>query len=141
MVRETTVADNPEDRAGETRSFSALFSGLMSDIGLLIQQEVALAKKEFQGALAQAVVGVVVLAVGGILATVGLIAVLTSIVLALALVMPDWAAALLVGVVFLVLGAIFAWIGINRMRKLKLIPERTAQTLKEDVAMIREKTQ
>ena len=137
MVRETTV----EDRTQETRSFSALFSGLISDIGLLIQQEVALAKKEFQGALAQAIVGVVVLAVGGILATVGLIAVLTSIILALALVMPHWAAALLVGVVFLVLGAIFAWVGINRMRKLKLIPERTAQTLKDDAAMIREKVQ
>ncbi len=135
------IGENPTGDTGGTRSFSTLFSGLMSDIGLLIQQEVALAKKEFQGALAQAVVGVVVLAVGGILATVGLIAVLTSIVLALALIMPHWAAALLVGVVFLVLGAIFAWVGVNRMRKLKLIPERTAQTLKEDVAMFREKTQ
>ena len=125
--------------ADESRSFSALFSGLMSDIGLLIQQEVALAKKEFQGALAQAVLGIIVLAVGGILASVGLVAVLASIVLALALVMPHWAAALIVGVVFLILGAVFALIGINRMRKLKLIPERTAQTLKDDVAMVREK--
>ncbi len=135
MIGETSAGDAP----GENRSFSTLFSGLMSDIGLLIQQEVALAKKEFQGALAQAVVGVVVLAVGGILASVGLIAVLTSIVLALALVMPHWAAALIVGVVFLILGAVFALIGVNRMRKLKLIPERTAQTLKDDVAMVREK--
>lgn len=140
MIGDSTIGDSASD-AREARSFSTLFSGLMSDIGLLIQQEVALAKKEFQGALAQAVVGIVVLAVGGILATVGLIAVLTSIILALALVMPHWAAALLVGVLFLVVGAIFAWVGVNRMRKLKLIPERTAQTLKDDAAMIREKVQ
>ena len=137
MTSETPAGDV----SGETRTFSTLFSGLMSDIGLLIQQEVALAKKEFQGALAQAVVGIIVLAVGGILASVGLVAVLASIILALALVMPHWAAALVVGVVFLVLGAVFAFIGINRMRKLKLIPERTAQTLKDDVAMVREKVQ
>ena len=137
MTSETPAGNVP----GENRTFSTLFSGLMSDIGLLIQQEVALAKKEFQGALAQAVVGIIVLAVGGILASVGLVAVLASIVLALALVMPHWAAALVVGVVFLILGAVFAFIGINRMRKLKLIPERTAQTLKDDVAMVREKVQ
>ncbi len=141
MVTGETPNDRTAYGAGESRSFSTLFSGLMSDIGLLIQQEVALAKKEFQGALSQAVVGIVVLAVGGILATVGLVAVLTSIILALALVMPHWAAALLVGVVFLILGAVFAWLGISRMRKLKLIPERTAQTLKDDAAMIREKVQ
>lgn len=125
----------------DTRSFGDLFSQLAGDTSLLVQQEVALAKKEFQASLAQAVGGVIVLAVGGVLATVGLIAILTSVILALALVMPHWAAALLVGAIFVILGVIFALIGVNRLRKLKLIPERTAQTLKDDAAMIREKAQ
>ena len=123
----------------ETRSFGELFSQLAGDTTLLLRQEIALAKKEFQGALSQAVIGVIVLAVGGVLATVGLIAILTSVILALAHVMPDWAAALLVGAIFVILGIVFALIGVNRLRKLKLIPERTAQTLKDDAAMIREK--
>ncbi len=125
----------------ETRSFGDLFSQLAGDTSLLVQQEVALAKKEFQASLAQAVGGVIVLAVGGVLATVGLIAILTSVILALALVMPHWAAALLVGAIFVILGIVFALVGVNRLRKLKLIPERTAQTLKDDAAMIREKAQ
>lgn len=123
----------------DTRPLGELFSQLASDVSLLFRQEVALAKKEFQGALAQAVGGAIALAVGGILATVGLIAILTSIILALALVMPHWAAALLVGAIFIVLGAVFVFLGINRLRELKLIPPRTAQTLKDDAAMIREK--
>ncbi len=125
----------------ETRSFGDLFSQLAGDTSLLVQQEVALAKKEFQASLAQAVGGVIVLAVGGVLATVGLIAILTSVILALALVMPHWAAALLVGAIFVILGVVFALVGVNRLRRLKLIPERTAQTLKDDAAMIREKAQ
>ncbi len=125
----------------ETRSFGDLFSQLAGDTSLLVQQEIALAKKEFQASLAQAVGGVIVLAVGGVLATVGLIAILTSVILALALVMPHWAAALLVGAIFVILGIVLALVGVNRLRKLKLIPERTAQTLKDDAAMIREKAQ
>ncbi len=125
----------------ETRSFGDLFSQLAGDTSLLVQQEVALAKKEFQASLAQAVGGVIVLAVGGVLATVGLIAILTSVILALALVMPHWAAALLVGAIFVILGIVLALVGVNRLRRLKLIPERTAQTLKDDAAMIREKAQ
>jgi len=123
----------------DTRSFGELFSQLAGDLSLLLRQEVALAKKEFQEALAQAVGGAISLAVGGVLATVGLIAILTSVILALALIMPHWAAALLVGAIFVVLGIIFVMLGINRLKKLKLIPERTTQTLKDDAAMIREK--
>lgn len=123
----------------DTRSFGDLFSQLAGDLSLLLRQEVALAKKEFQEALAQAVGGAISLAVGGVLATVGLIAILTSVILALALIMPHWAAALLVGAIFVILGVIFVMLGINRLKKLKLIPERTTQTLKDDAAMIREK--
>ncbi len=131
------MQDSRQER--DTRPLGELFSQLTGDTTLLLRQEIALAKKEFQGALAQAVGGAIALAVGGVLATVGLVAILTSVILALALVMPHWAAALLVGAIFVVLGGVFVMLGINRMRKLKLIPERTARTLKDDAAMIREK--
>ena len=141
-TRNTTTVRNPAPDPAperETRSFGDLFSQLTNDTTLLLRQEVALAKKELQQALAQAVGGVVSLAVGGVLATVGLVAVLISVILALALVMPDWAAALLVGAIFLVLALVFVMLGINRLKKVKLTPERTSQTLKEDAEMIREK--
>lgn len=133
------MQDSRQER--DTRPLGELFSQLAGDTTLLLRQEIALAKKEFQGALAQAVGGAIALAIGGVLATVGLIAILTSVILALALVMPHWAAALVVGILFVVLAAVFVFLGINRLRKLKLIPERTARTLKDDAAMIREKVQ
>ena len=139
--RDTSARNTRTGDARDTRSFGELFSQLAGDLGLLVQQEVALAKKEFQTALVQAGIGVVALAVALTLATVGLIAVLTSVILALALVMPHWAAALVVGLIFIVLAGVAAYLGIQRLRKLKLIPERTAQTLRDDVAMIREKAQ
>ena len=139
--RDTSARNTRTGDARDTRSFGELFSQLAGDLGLLVQQEIALAKKEFQTALVQAGIGVVALAVALTLATVGLIAVLTSVILALALVMPHWAAALVVGLIFIVLAGVAAYLGIQRLRKLKLIPERTAQTLRDDVAMIREKAQ
>ena len=140
-ARNTSARNTRTGDARDTRSFGELFSQLAGDLGLLVQQEIALAKKEFQTALVQAGIGVVALAVALTLATVGLIAVLTSVILALALVMPHWAAALVVGLIFIVLAGVAAYLGIQRLRKLKLIPERTAQTLRDDVAMIREKAQ
>ncbi len=128
-----------DSSARDPRSFGELFSKLAGDLGLLVQQEIALAKKEFLAALIQVGIGAVALAVALTLATVGLIAVLTSVILALALLMPHWAAALVVGLIFIVLAGVAAYLGIQRLRKLKLIPERTAQTLRDDVAMIREK--
>lgn len=131
------MPDSGQER--ETPSFGELFGQLARDLGLLLQQEVALAKKEFQQALGQAALGAIILLVAGVLATVGLVLLLSAVVLALALVLPHWAAALLVGLVFLVLAGLGAWLGIRRLAKLRLIPERTLRTLKEDAAMFREK--
>lgn len=128
-----------ETRERDVRPLGELFSKLASDVSLLIRQEIALAKKEFGQMLGQALGGAVSLVIGAVLATVGLLALLAALILALALVMPHWAAALVVGLAFIVVGAILAVIGINRLKKLKLIPERTARTLQDDAEMVREK--
>ncbi|ADI15314.1 phage holin family protein [Truepera radiovictrix] len=128
-----------EVRERDTRPLGELLSKLASDVSLLVRQEVALAKKEFSQTLGQAVGGAVVLIIGAVLAIAGTLALLAALILALSLVMAPWAAALVVGLGFLLIGAILAVIGINRLKKLQLVPERTARTLQEDAEMVREK--
>lgn len=123
----------------DARSFSELFAQLAHDLSLLFRQEAALAKQEFSGMLKQALLGAVLLVVGGLVASVGLVALLSALVLALALVMPHWAAALVVGLAFLALGGLGMYFGIRHMGELRLVPERTAQSLRASVRMVREK--
>jgi predicted membrane metal-binding protein len=127
------------DSDRNTRSFGALFSQLAADIGLLMQQEAQLAKGEFKEMLVKLLIGLGVLAVGGLIAMVGLVALLCAVVLALALVMPHWAATLVVGLLFLVVGGLSMMFGVQRMRDFKLVPERTLTSLKQTLAMVRER--
>lgn len=124
----------------ETRPIAELFSKLASDVSLLISQEVALAKKELGQTFSQVIGGAVWLVIGGVIGLVGMIALLAAAILALALIMPDWAAALIFGLVFIVVGLLLVRLGVNRFKKVSLVPERTAQTLKEDAEMLKEKT-
>ena len=47
--------------------------------------------------------------------------------------MPMWLAALIVGVVVLVVGGVLAWVGYKRLKTVNPLPERTIDTLREDV--------
>ena len=53
------------------------------------------------------------------------------------LVMPLWAAALIVAVVLLGVGAIVTEMGTQKLKKTSLKPEQTIQTLEEDKAWMR----
>ena len=123
------------------RPIGELFSKLASDVSLLIRQEIALAKKELGQSLTQALGATVSLVIGGVIAIVGLIALLAAAILALALIMPDWAAALIFGLVFIVVGLMFIMGAVNRLKTISIVPERTTQTLKDDAEMLREKAQ
>ena len=123
----------------DTRSFGALFSQLAADISLLMQQEAQLAKGEYKEMLVKLLIGLGVLAVGGLIAMVGLVALLCAVVLALALVMPHWAATLVVGLLFLIIGGLSMVFGVQRMRHFKLVPERTLNSLRQTLAMVRER--
>ncbi|AWB88183.1 phage holin family protein [Salinibacterium hongtaonis] len=63
---------------------------------------------------------------------------LTSAVLALSLVMPGWAAALVVAGVLLIIAAILALIGYRVMKKgTPPVPEKTIESVKSDLDVIR----
>src|SRR3546814_13871044 len=78
-------------------SIGNLVSGLVSDIGLLIRQELRLAQAETAEQLEQAQNGIYAVITGLLLAFCGLLLLLPALVLGLSNHMPDWVAAPLVG--------------------------------------------
>jgi ABC-type xylose transport system permease subunit len=74
-----------------------------------------------------------VLAVGGLVAYAGLLAILAAIIIGLATAgLPWWLAALLVGVVVALLGGMMIQRGLTALKQADLAPRETMQTLKED---------
>ena len=127
-----------EERAGER--LPELIRSIGNDLSLLIRQQVALAKQELQGIAAEKAAGGALLAAAAILAlfVLGFVGLAGS--AALDLVLPQWAAFLVVGGVYLLLAVIAAVIGRHALAA-PSTPEQTKQTVKEDLEWARRKLQ
>lgn len=138
MAWKNNGSEKAEPIFGSERSLGALFSDLAGDAGLLLRQEIALAKAEVLGKIGQLGTGGGLLVGGGLLGFAGLLYCMAAAMFGLALVLPIWAAALVVGVVALVFAGVLALIGRSKMRARNLVPVRTIQSLKDDAAWVRE---
>jgi len=118
--------DSPE------RGVKDLVTELYRDFQRLLIQTMTLARAEMSEKTSRLARDGVLVAVGGVLALGGFLCLLMAAVAALALVMPVWAAALVVGGLALVMGLIVALAGYRKMKQVDLTPERTVQSLKED---------
>jgi inner membrane protein YhjD len=126
----------PPNGRPEDLSTPRLVGRVAGDVGLLFRKEVELARQEIregasaklQGAAAFAVAGVLGLYVLGLLLAAG--------AAALDLVLPRWAALLIVAVIVLVLAALAAVIGVSRMRR-PVGAEEAKRRIKEDVEWAR----
>jgi len=121
------------------RSISTLLSDLAGETAELFRQEVALLKAELQEKLSRAGIGAAALAAAALIAFSGWLFLLLAATYALAIVLPPWAAALIVGVLVLAIAGVLALIGKSRMRADALTPERTLRSLREDQAWIKER--
>jgi hypothetical protein len=117
----------------EERSLGELFGDLARDMGTLVRQEVNLATTELTTNLSHAAQDVAMIAVGGLVAYAGLLAILAAVIVGLASAgLGWWQAALLVGVVVAVIGGGVVQRGISALKRANLAPRETLQTLKED---------
>lgn len=103
------------------------------DISALVKAEVALAKAEVTDGLKAKATGAGAFAGAAILGWLGLQGLLVTAGFALALVVPGWAAALIVTVVLLLLAAIAAMIGKRKMAT-PVSLDTTKANVEEDVA-------
>jgi hypothetical protein len=115
-----------------------LLGGLVGNMQDLMRGELALAKQELKEEAKQAGAGASLLAGAGVLALVGLIFVGLTLTDALTLVLPSWAAALIVAALFLINGFVLHRLGRQRLQRVDPVPRRTIESLKEDTEWIKQ---
>jgi protein-S-isoprenylcysteine O-methyltransferase Ste14 len=117
-----------------------LLRSIGTDVSLLIRQQVALAKEEMRGIAAEKATGAALLAAAAVFALFVLGFASLAGAAALDLVLPRWAALLIVAGIYLVLAVIAVLIGRNALEA-PATPERTKQTVKEDLEWAKRKLQ
>jgi hypothetical protein len=122
----------------EQRSLGELFSELATETGTLVRKEVELAKVEMTAKAKVAGRDAALVAGGGSIAMLGVMALLAALILGLGTLIPLWAAALLVGAVVTGVGGALVVAGIRAFKGLSATPRETMQTLEENKRWLKE---
>jgi uncharacterized membrane protein YqjE len=127
------------DRADQ-RSVGELFGQLSQDVALLVRQEGQLAKSELQAKISRLTTDLISLATGGIVALIGALSLAAAVILLLIdpVGLDPWLAALIVGVVLGGIGYFMLQKGLRDMKEIDPTPQRTVESLKEDIQLARE---
>jgi len=125
----------PAEPAQE-RSVGQLVVAVKRDLLALVKSEVALAKAEIAGEAKTAGIGAGMFAGAALFGFLALVFLLVAGSLALALVLPTWAAFLVVGGALLLLAGLLALVGKSRVSKVGK-PERTVRTAQGSVAALK----
>jgi len=124
----------------ERESMGELLGELASQSASLVRDEVALAQQEIREKLKAVQSAVTVIAVGAVLALVALLALCSAAILALAEYLRPWQSALAVGLFLAVVASIIAFVGIGQLKRTRLKPEQTIETLEENKEWLKEMT-
>ncbi len=116
----------------QDHSIGELISELANETGLLIRQEIALAKVEISEKAGHVGKNVGYLVVGGAVGYAALLALLAAIIILLANVMPLWVAALVVAALVGIVAAVLISKALAALKKTDVAPRQTVETLKED---------
>ena len=119
-------------------TLGGLVHQLTTQVPDLIRSEIRLAQAEVAEKGKRAGVGIGMFSVAGLLAFFGLAALITTAILALALVMDAWLAALIVGLLLLVAAAVAGLMGKKKVAAAgPPVPERAVQGVKADIATVK----
>jgi hypothetical protein len=124
--------------ASSDPSTGELVSQLSQEVSQLVRDELRLAQVEVSGKAKKAGVGVGMFGAAGILALYGVGVLIATAILALALAMDAWLAALIVGVVLLAVAGVAALLGKKRVAEAgPPVPQLAVENVKEDVDAVR----
>ncbi len=128
------------DRTGSGgTSLGELVKDLTEQMSRLVRDEVQLAKVELQAKGKQAGVGVGLFGGAGLVAIFGAQALIACAIIALALVVDTWLAALIVGVVLLLVAGVLALVGRSRLKKATPpLPAEAVSGVKQDIQTVKE---
>ena len=116
-----------------SRSMSDVLQDIVGNIQEIVRSEFRLAKVEIQQETAKAVRSGIPLVLGGLLGLYAVGFLLLAAVHGLSLVVDAWLASLIVGGVILIPAMILVGMGRKRFKEVKMVPEKTVGTMKENV--------
>jgi len=128
----------PDAPAAHEASTGELISRLTEQTSTLIRDEMRLAQAELSAKAKHAGVGLGMFGAGGLFALLAAGSAVATAILALALVLPAWAAALIVTVVLAIVAAVAALLGKKQVAQATPTPERTVANVKHDVETVKE---
>lgn len=122
----------------ESASTGELITQLTAQTSRLVRDEIRLAQKEFQQSAKHAGIGAGLFSVAGLFAVFGVATLIAAAVAAIALVLPVWAAAVIVGVVLLAIGGIAALTGKRQVQEASPVPQQTVANVKDDLQEVKD---
>jgi hypothetical protein len=132
----------PQDSYLRDLPFGELVKQLAEETSMLVRQELELAKAEMTQKGKRAGLGLGELGGAGLVALYALGGLTACFIAALALLVPVWAAALIVTVVYGIIAGVLAMIGRRQLQQsTPLAPEKTQQTIKEDIEWVKTRAQ
>jgi protein-S-isoprenylcysteine O-methyltransferase Ste14 len=123
-------------------SASSLIGGIVADLQALVRKEIALARQETVEELNKLKTALIALAMAGAVVVVGGLLLVLALAKGLAdlLNWPEWSGYAIVGVLLAIVGAILIASAQKRFKTFHPIPEKTVETVKENVEWLKERT-
>lgn len=125
---------------GEQRSFADVVKDIIANVQDLIRSEVRLAKAEFREEAGKAVSAATMLIIGAVLGMFALGFLLLTVMFALENLVANWAAALIVGVAVGIAGGVLLLTGKERISQVSPKPDKTIESVKENVEWMKNQT-
>jgi Flp pilus assembly protein TadB len=127
----------PGVRTVHEESTAHLVQRASEQVSRLVRDELALARAELRNKGRHAGRGAGLLGSGGLVALYGVGALVLAAIFGLALVMPDWLAAVVVGAVLLVIAGILALAGSSQVQQaVPPTPDRTMRSFRDDLDVV-----
>ena len=128
----TTRAWNPPGEDLTHQPVTQVLQRVTEESKALIGEELQLARTELTSKVKTAGKGAGLLGAAAVVAIFGVMAITAAIILALAIVMPPWAAAMVVALAYLAIAGILAISGRNQVQAATpFVPEQTVRTLSD----------
>lgn len=124
----------------QRESFGEILGELANQSAGLVRDEVALAKQELHEKFISLRTALIIVAAGGLVAIIALLALCAAGILALAAGVGAWQAALIVGAGLALISGVVIAVGVGKLKQTSLKPEQTLQTLEEDKEWLKELT-
>jgi uncharacterized membrane protein YqjE len=114
------------------RSLADVLQDIIRNVQEIVRSEVRLAKTEIKQETVKAKSAATLLGAGAITALFAILFLLLTAASSLALIVPVWAATLIVGAVLALIGSVLVSAGMKRFKKVHPVPEKAAAAIKEN---------